>query len=78
MHTMLIVKKHPDGYHYVPFDHDPHPSRKAIVDGYIRALLEEGHEVEIVHGFRHRPNPHPSDFHIKLKSGPRSHLGEQP
>lgn len=74
----LVVKKHPDGHHYVPFDHDPHPSRQAIVDGYISALIREGHEVEMVHGSTHRGHDaHPLDFHIKLKSGPRSHLGDK-
>jgi hypothetical protein len=86
MNVTLVVKKHPDGYNYVPFDHDPHPSRQAIVDAYISALVQEGHELEIVHGFDHhggvthedgRSKFHPLDFHLKLKSGPRSHLGEQ-
>lgn len=74
MKVTLVVKRHPDGYHYVPFDHDDHPSRQAIVDAYISALVQEGHVLEHVTGFAHRESPHPKDFHVKLISGPRSHL----
>jgi hypothetical protein len=80
LNTTLVVKKHPEGYHYVAFDHDPHESRQAIVDGYIAALVQEGHNVEIVHGWNHHGlelahKQHPLDFHLKLNSGPRSHRG---
>lgn len=72
MKVTLVVKKHPDGYNYVPFDYDPHPDREAIVNAYIGALVQEGHIVETVKDFAHRPDAHPEDFHIKLVSGPRS------
>lgn len=72
--TTLVVKRHPEGYNYVPFDHDPHPTRPAIVDAYISALVQEGHQVEVVQGSQHRPadERHPLDFHLKLISGPRA------
>lgn len=77
MKTTLVIKRHPDGYHYVPFDHDPHPSRQAIVNAYIAALALEGHVLERVEGFNHHPPElaeryHPLDFHLKLVSGPRA------
>lgn len=71
----LVIKQHPDGYNYVPFDHDDHPSRQAIISAYVHALVNEGHVVERINGFQHRDDHHPSDFHIKLVSGPRANLG---
>jgi hypothetical protein len=72
MKVGLVVKRHPEGYNYVAFDHDPHPSREGIVAAYIAGLVNEGHVVERVDGFAHRPDPHPLDFHLKLVSGPRA------
>ena len=75
--TTLIVKRHPDGYHYVPFDFDPSEERVAVVKGFYDALVAEGHELERVDGFNHHPpeladRSHPRDFHFKLVSGPRA------
>ena len=77
MKVALVIKRHPDGYAYVPFDHDPHPDREAIVDAYIGALVREGHVLERVTGFNHHGpelahKQHPLDFHLKLVSGPRT------
>lgn len=72
MKVTLVVKRHPDGYNYVPFDHDPHPSRESIVNAYVAALVDEGHVLEKVEGFAHRPDGDPKDFHYKLVSGPRA------
>jgi hypothetical protein len=68
----LILKRHPSGYNYVPMDHDPAPERQAIVDAYYAALVAQGHVLERVDGFPHRPPPmnHPKDFHWKIVSGP--------
>ena len=73
----LVIKRHPEGYNYVPFDHDDHPDREAIVEAYIGGLVLEGHAVERVDGFNHHPpelahRHDPRDFHIKLVSGPRA------
>lgn len=63
---MIIVKKHPDGYHYVPFDDDPDArEHQLIMAGH---LVHEGHHVE------HR---HTTELgkHLVLHSGPLSAKG---
>lgn len=57
----LIVSKHPDGFHYVKWDEDPHPIRAAFKEHAIAHLVQTGHQVEIMEG-----------GHIKLLSGPHA------
>lgn len=59
---MIVVKRHPDGHHYVPFDKDvPAHHRRAIL----------GHLVDTGHSVEHDP----ASGHIRLVSGPLSHKG---
>lgn len=57
----LVIKKHPEGFHFVPWDTDPHPSREWFKAAVIAHLVETGHQVKIMDG-----------GHIKLLSGPHA------
>lgn len=60
-HYTIIVKKHPSGYFYVPFDDDPNAvEHRKMMIGH---LVEEGHHVE------HRDTPE-LGVHVVLHSGP--------
>ena len=58
----LVIKKHPDGYHYVPFDDDVSDEHRGV---FLAHLSDTGHGHE----------PIPGTKHVKLLSGPHSHLG---
>lgn len=48
MKCTYIIRKHPGGYRYIPFDYDPHPTRAALVDAMIDNLVAEGHQIQRV------------------------------
>ena len=56
----LVVKKHPDGYHYVPFDDDPDAEQHRAA--YLAHLTDTGHTYEPIPGTRH----------VKLLAGPHA------
>lgn len=57
----IIVKRHPEGHHYVPFDADLDPAHKRAIIGH---LVETGHALE--HVEKHKTlGPH-----VVLRSGP--------
>ena len=60
----IVISKHPEGFHYVKWDEDPHPSREALKAHVYQHLAETGHTVAPMSG-----------GHIRLLSGPHSHLG---
>lgn len=60
-HLALVIRKHPDGHSYVPFDNQPdgspHPHRGAFLD----ALIQSGHTFELT-----------AEGHAKLLTGPHA------
>jgi hypothetical protein len=61
-HFTVVIKRHSDGYNYVPFDADVAEHHKAAMIGH---LVATGHAVEPLPG-----------GHVKLVSGPHAHKGE--
>jgi hypothetical protein len=60
----IVIRKHPEGFHYVPWDEDPHPIREQLKAHIFQHLAETGHTTAVMSG-----------GHIRLLSGPLSHLG---
>lgn len=67
-HYTLVIRKHPTGYHYLPFD--PDPDAEEHRHNMIAHLVNEGHAVE-----RIKDHPELGD-HVRLHSGPLSHKGK--
>ena len=61
-HYTIIIKKHPEGYHYVPFDDDPSEEAAHHRKAMLGHLIDQGHSIEPIAGTRH----------VKLTSGPHA------